>query len=168
MDEEEILLKEHDVLIRLYMHEDKVFWNLSSLFVAVNVGLATVFAMIVSWPHSAYGLFENAFSTMTLVATVGLLANLIGVALFSKNNFHRQKWLSKALNIENEMKRNGRTIEILEGFEQKIVDSEENRFLKWFKCRGNLNRAHLWPLAIAIIWLIAIIFSILRWSGILG
>jgi len=163
MNEEEVLLKERDVFIRLYIHEDRVCWNLISLFVAVNVGLASAFAAIVSWQNIQF----NLLLTISVVALVGFVANLMGVALFYRNKIYRKSRLSDVLTIENKMKEKGITVETVEVCEEKILNSEENRFLKWLKRRGNLDKAHRWPFAIAIIWLIPFSFSALKYLGIL-
>ena len=40
MDEhKEFLLREHEELIQLYMHEDKLAWNLVNYYIIINIGI---------------------------------------------------------------------------------------------------------------------------------
>lgn len=40
-NEIEMLLKEHEELVSLYMHGNKIKWNLISVYIALSVGLVS-------------------------------------------------------------------------------------------------------------------------------
>ena len=162
MNEGEVLLKQYDVFTRLYIHESKVCWNLISLFVAVNVGLASVLAAMISWPRSPFGLLPEPFDRVWVVTLAGVFANFIGSALFYKNKVYRELWISKVSKIEDEMRKNDLKLEKIEVPEDVIRGSKEKHiFYELLKRIGNLDRAYFWPLAIALVWLAIFLVSLL-------
>lgn len=161
MDEIEVLVKQYDSFIRLYVDETRVCWNLISIFVALNVGLATVLAHML--PQDLSQIFPHnfpfqPFGRLWIITLVGTMANLIGSALFLRNRAYRERWLRKALNIEEEIKKRGinlsETIKITNDFEGF------HKIFKWLMQRAKLDNAHRWSLVLAILWIIISLWAL--------
>jgi len=46
-DKKEVLLKEHEELVSLYIHESKIKWNLVSVYIVLSVGLVSAVTALI-------------------------------------------------------------------------------------------------------------------------
>jgi len=152
---EEVLLEEHKELIRLFMHEDGLAWNMTYFFIVLNVGLLSVMGALLS---------RSSSSQVNLVCIIlSFSAGGIGVAwrlALQRSELHRQSRMFRAMIIEDELTRRGFPLDTLRSCESRLyhqkvlADPEGNiRDLRWFEKIHALRIVHAGMIVIGLAWL---------------
>ena len=108
---EEVLLKEHEECFEFVLHQDRIAWELISIYLAIQVGLISGISIL-------FGTGKSAIATAALQAFVvmGSLVSFIWFFILYRNKLWRDVWQLKCLQIEKELKQCGVAISILKTF----------------------------------------------------
>jgi hypothetical protein len=96
-DEKEILLREHEELIQLFIHEDSMAWNLINYYLVVNIGILSVIGVLLSQPLIAGKIIS------IILCVVGGIFGLFWVSVRESSEKHRKCRVDKALQIEKKL-----------------------------------------------------------------
>ena len=104
----EMLLKEHEELVSLYMHESKIKSSLISVYTAFNVGLASAIVVLIQGKE-----ISRVLVTASLLF-MGFLFSLTGVLLFTTNQQLICKWVDEGIEVEKTLGEKALTIKVFE------------------------------------------------------
>ena len=136
----EVLLKEHEEIVNLYIHQKKIEWNLITVYVAFNMGLAGAVATLFK--------VERMWAIVFL-CLLGFLFSLGGLKLYENHKKQTSRWIQKGIEVENTLKEFVTTPELF----RKCETLEEKPKIK----SGML--------VLTMVWLIAIVWTFLLATG---
>jgi hypothetical protein len=171
IDEARVLLSQYEKTVDLYMHEDRLAWELVSIYIVAQVGLVSaVAALLVTSSEHSVGTLRYYF--LFLAGTFSSLAFFF--ALW-RSRMWRQNWYFAGLRIERQlaerrlirdfslisfgtfeiMRRSERDKCALELSDDEDLDLRKITYRKqrWRERIGALKILHWAMLAIAIVWL---------------
>ncbi|MHC3128741.1 MAG: hypothetical protein IBV52_01510 [Candidatus Bathyarchaeota archaeon] len=105
-DATEILLKEHEELVSLYMHESKIKSSLISVYTAFNIGLASAIVVLIQ------GEEIPRMRAISFLCFMGFLFSLAGIQLFKKNQHRISKWVKEGKEVEKTLGKKALTINV--------------------------------------------------------
>jgi len=154
--EEEILLREHEELIQLFIHEDKLAWNIIYFYIVANLGLSSALVILIS--SSSPFSFPAFF-----LCIIGSGFGIIFYFAFQRSKIHWHSRLYRALEIENKFNAHkDMEFKTFSSCESKIwfekppkclKDAKGNyRKLKWRERREILGAIDRYTFGGAIIW----------------
>ncbi len=166
MDMCEALVREHRMCFEFVLHQDRIAWQLISIYFAIQVGLISgiviVYASNIASPALVY----------VVLFALGSLVNLVWFLILHRNKLWRGIWQLKCLQIENDLKQMGVRLSVLQTF----YDVLENKY-RLVKINGKVKARPLtfleqfptlsvitWSmLVIALSWIVAyLLFHSLR------
>lgn len=140
-----VLLKKHAELVSIYMHQNKIEWNLISVYIALNVGLFGAIATLFQ-----VALEEKRMGAIVFLCILGFLFSLGGLKLFQRVSNQTLEWIEEGKVVEKALREKGMTVELFE----KMKRFPEERL----KIENGM-------LALAIVWLLVIIGTIVIAKG---
>lgn len=146
-DETEVLLKEHEELVSLFVHESKIKWNLISVYVALSVGLVSAVGVLIQ-REEIYRIGAVSF-----LCLMGSLFSFAGALLLQRNQQRTSKWVEEGIRVEKALEEKALTLQLFE-----ICKSLLKRELKIL--RGMC--------VLAIFWLIVAIAMMLSGMGLIN
>ena len=123
---EEVLLREHEKCFEFVLHQDKIAWELISIYLAIQIGLISGISILFSTTKSA-----TATAALQAFVVMGSLVSFIWFFILYRNKLWRDVWQLKCLQIEKELKQFGIEISLLKTFydvlehEYKLVKVHE-------------------------------------------
>lgn len=135
MNDEEILIKEHEELIQLFIHEDKLAWDLISYFIVVNIGILSVMAVLLS---------QNSVFSQFIFVALSVVGGVFGLFWFTvrrRSEKHRNLVRDKTREIEAQLKNVFIKFDALGSCEGGTIGK-----------RGVLDCAELIIVIISVIW----------------
>ena len=103
-DRIEMLLKEHEELVSLYIHESKVKWNLISVYIALSVGLVSAVTVLIQREEIA------RLGAASFLCFMGFLFSCVSALLFKRNQDQTSEWIDKGIEVEKTLKEIALTI----------------------------------------------------------
>jgi hypothetical protein len=164
MTVEEALLREYEKTVDLFIGEDRIAWELVSIYMAVQIGLAS--AVVVIYTKELGNLSVIGFRIFCLA---GFVSSLAWFFIQYRSKMWRENWLLTGLKIERELKDRGIRLDLFETeyrIRKKIVALElfddKIRYRQQYLHEriGALRVAHYSMFVLGIIWLVALFFSI--------
>lgn len=144
-DERTALLNEHKELVSLYMHENKIMWNLISVYIPSNVGLAAAVISLLNYLVQRMG-------AVVFVCSMGCMFSIVAAILFKTKRDQISKWVEKGEEVEEALNETSPRLEIF-----KIC----GRFLK--KRTFQIIYRGMWFLA--FLWFVTTIAMLFSWIG---
>ena len=144
-DERTALLNEHEELVSLYIHENKIMWNLISVYIALNVGLATAVITLLNYEVQRMG-------AVVFVCSMGCMFSIIAAILFKTKSDQISEWVKKGGKVEEALKEMSARLEVF-----KICE----RFLE--KKTFQIIHRGMWFLA--CLWFVTTIGMLFSWIG---
>lgn len=125
--EKEILLKEHEELVSLYMHESKIKWNLISVYIALSVGLSSAVVLLIQEEIRRIG-------AVSFLCFMGFLFSYTGALLFQRHDNRISKFFDKGIEIERVLKEKQLTLEVFKICRSSLEKEKHPRILRglWF------------------------------------
>ena len=115
MDENEVLLREHEELIKLFIHEDTLAWNLIYFFLVINVGMISGIGALVS-----LGVTSTTLLVVSFLCMFGAFISVSWSFTLRRNRVHRESRLFRAEDIEKELHKKGLTFDTFQTAEVAI------------------------------------------------
>lgn len=175
LDHQDALFREYEKTIELWIDEGRSAWELVSIYMAVQVGLASVFAFLFTQNSPNFGSLR--YSSVFLA---GIFSSLAWFLILYRARMRRENWFFLGLRMERELRDRGvfrdrdhrfNIFEVenavrnkrlaLESFKDRCCKEEEIRFRhqRWYEKLGALWLAHVSISVIGIVWLI--LFAVL-------
>lgn len=121
----EILLKEHEELVSLYMHESKIKSSLISVYTAFNIGLASAIVVLIQ------GEEIPRMRAISFLCFMGFLVSLAGIQLFKKNQERISKWVEEGKEVEKMLREKAATITIFKICKKLSKEQPRIRYGMW-------------------------------------
>lgn len=138
----QVLLKRHEELVNLYIHQNKVEWNFVSVYVVFNMGLAGAVATLLTVGERMGAIADLCF--------LGFIFGLGGFFLFRRLRKHTSVWIEEGKEIEKALKEFAVTSRLF----QKCENFKKER-----------PKIQSGMLVLTVVWLIALIWSCGLHSG---
>ena len=135
----EALLKKHEELIALYMHQKKIEWNLIAVYFAFNMGLAGVVGTLFT-----SGIIR--FGAVVFLCILGFLFSLGGIIQFGRHRKRTLEWIQEGISVENTLE----DMFVTSNLFAKCGDLEKE---KRVKIQGAMQ-------CLTLVWFLAIIYMI--------
>lgn len=145
-DERTALLNEHKELVSLYIHENKIMWNLISVYIALNVGLATAVITLLDYVVQRMG-------AVVFVCSMGCMFSIVAARLFKTKRHQISEWVKKGGKVEEALKEMSARLEVFKICERFL---EKKTFRRIY--RGMWFLAGLW-----FVTTIGMLFSWISW-----
>jgi len=154
MDEKEALVREHEELVQLYIHEDAMAWNLIFFFLAANIAIVSGIGALVS-----LGIAKFSLLVISFLCVFGAIVGFLGFFTLQRSRIHRESRLFRAEDIEEELRKKKLVFDTFLSAEATI--HKELKYQRGggtvaLKRREKVESLRYFPyfvLAIAIIWL---------------
>lgn len=121
----EMLLKEHEELVSLYTHENKIKSSLISVYTAFNIGLASAIVVLIQ------GEEIYRMRAISFLCFMGFLFSLAGVQLFKRNQERIRKWIEEGNKVEKTLGENALTVKVFEICESFSKKQTKIRYGMW-------------------------------------
>ena len=156
---DDALIKEYELLVQLYIHEDSLFWKLVDTFIISNSTLFSVMVIVASLDTS----FNIDFILLSL-CSIGVALNFIHSHIFQRNMIYREARLNKALYIENVIKVDGTKVLDIFTENEKLISEKKlctqngnSRELKRFEKIGTSCAFPLIAIVAGILWILGVV-----------
>lgn len=116
----EILLNKHESLVSLYIHQNKIGWNLISVYVALNVGLATVAATVI-----------KRMPALVFLCILGCLCSFFGARLFQRHQRQISEWVLEGVKVEKALKEKALTLDLFEKCKSFLEEKTKIQNVMW-------------------------------------
>jgi len=160
---EEPLLREYEKTVDLFMSEDRTAWELVSIWIVLQVGLFSAFALLLSqqvrWGSIGYLILFSA----------GAITSLAWGFMQFRSKMWRENWLLFGLTLERQLKERCIMLNIFEfehlvreeGIALEFFEGEiRRRNQAWWERIGALRLPH-WAMFIsAFVWFVLFLFSL--------
>jgi hypothetical protein len=180
LSELEWLRLQYNNAIELFMGENRISWELVSIYLLVQVGLVSAVAVLFTLPSSRLGNIR-----FMVIFTVGAASSVVWYFIHSRSRMRRENWMLVALKnerrlaqlhyvrdrefgifeIEDSCRNEGLALEL---FKRDCQSRGEIRLRRqrWTEKHGALKLIHWGMLVVALIWLVLLMLSIVdRASG---
>jgi len=149
---DEVLLRQHEMCLEFTLHQDRIAWQLISIYFAIQVGLISGIVIL----YTA-GISQIITTVFLVLFVMGSLVSLIWFFILYRNQLWRDIWQLKGLQIENELKEMGIRLSIFKTF----YDVLEHRYklVKFHEevRHGSLSLLEKLPTLTAITWSMLVI-----------
>lgn len=88
------LLKQHEELVTLYMHENKLRWEITSIYIAFNGILASAVGVMTEF---------KMFGAIIFLSLIGVLVSVAGRLIITRNRDHIETWIKEGIKMENRL-----------------------------------------------------------------
>lgn len=102
MDKNEVLLREHEELVNLFIHEDNLVWNLIYFFLIINVGLISGTGALIS-----FGVTGIILLLVSLLCLFGAVIAFSWFFTMQRSRIHWEALIFRAEDIERELQKKG-------------------------------------------------------------
>ena len=166
-------IAEYEKVIDLWVSEGRVAWELVSIYIAVQAGLASVFALLYTqYPHDS----KSLIFSLIFLAVVGVVSSFAWLFILYRARMRRENWFCLALRMERELyrrvfrDRDARfhifAVELAVRIEGKALEYFRNedevrfRYQRWYERIGATRIAHLATLFIGGFWVLVLLVII--------
>ena len=149
---EEILLREYEKCFDFVLHQDRIAWELTSIYLAIQIGLISGISILFS-----SGKTVTSTAPFQVFVILGTLVSFTWFLILYRNKLWRSIWQLKCLQIEKELKKLGFAVDILTTF----YDVLESKY-KLVKVGKEIRREPLsvlekFPTLSVITWIMPVI-----------
>lgn len=117
------LLKEHEELVSLYMHESKIGWELISVYIAFSVGLFAAATALITC-----GIIERLVA-VSFLFLLGGLYSASGALVFRRNQNQTRKLVRKGKENEKKLKKETLSLEVFKSCISSLEEEEHPKIL---------------------------------------
>ena len=107
---EEWLLREHEELVSLYMHKNKIKWNLLQVYIALSVGLGSATVALITSTNI------ERLVAVSVLCFVGGLYSASAALVFRRNQNQTHKLVHEGKEIEKELKKQELTLRVFKSY----------------------------------------------------
>jgi len=115
------LLREHEELVNLYMHKNRIKWNLLQVYIALSVGLGSAAVVLIT------NATIERLVAVSVLCFVGGLYSASASLVFRRNQNQTRELIHKGREVENRLKKEEFTLEV---FKSCINSWEEDKHPK--------------------------------------
>lgn len=169
MDREEMLFRQYEKIVDLFMSESRTAWELVSIYVGIQIALFSAIALI---------FIQQASHAKTIayiiVSLAGIISSLAWVLIQYRAKMWRDNWLLAGLRIERELANEGKKFLenhlVIFGFENLVREKkqalelfgEEIRYRnqRWHEKLGALRLPHIAMHVLTVVWLGILIWEL--------
>jgi len=153
------LFKEHEEIIKLFIHEDTLAWNLIYFYLVMTFALISSIGLLYTQSQNISDIIEKiVFSSLCFL---GFFLSVGWFFIMARSRIHHLSRILKAYKIENELESFGYPIDTLKSCEQTIYEGKvlknpqgDLRDLNFYEKIGVLKLIRRTIPIVGIIWLL--------------
>lgn len=130
--EEELLFEEYKKIVDLLMHEDRLAWELVSIYIALQIGLIS--ALIIT----------NSFQILLAIGVIGAFSSFIWWLVLNRSRIWRENWFLAGLGIERQSREKLMVDSKHDIFEIMSHATRKGEVLEMFDNEIRYRRIHPW------------------------